>query len=131
MNISIFIAQLFAITFLAVGLGLLFEVKYYHKVFDDIMKEPGVLYIGGIAALVVGFLIVTHHNIWQDWPMLITILGWISLIKGFLLLAFPKYMIRWTKNWIANKHFLQIWGSIAIMLSIIFGYLGFCVACLV
>ncbi len=125
MNLSIFIAQIYAVVFIAVGLGLLFEPKYYHKVFDDIMKEPGVLYFGGMAALVVGFLIVTYHNIWQNWPMLVTMVGWVALIKGIALLVFPKYMVRWTKNWVANMHFLQIWGLITVMLGVVFGYCGF------
>jgi len=125
MELSIFLAQLYAVALLAIGLGLLFSSKYYVKAYEAMMKEAGILYFGGVVALIVGFLIVTRHNVWQGWPTLITLFGWIALLKGVLLLVFPGFSVPMFKSWVASKSFIQIWGFVAIVLGLFLGYFAF------
>ena len=125
MELSIFIAQLYAIAFLALGLGLVLEPHYYQKLFKEMVKEPGVMMMGGFFALILGFIIVTKHNVWYGWGTLITLFGWVAVLKGVSLLVFPKYMLKWTENWLADMHFLQIWGLVVLMMGIILGTISF------
>ena len=91
MELSQFVAQLLGITYLAVGIGFLNSRKHYEKMLNNFVKDPAVMYLGGLMALIIGFLLVTYHNIWvKNWTVLITILGWGALLKGVLLLAIPK-----------------------------------------
>jgi len=67
-------------------------------------------------------LLVGHHNIWvKDWRVLITLIGWIAVIKGVLLIAFPQ-LISLFKGWYKNT---RAWGILIIVLGLLFGYLGF------
>ncbi|MCK9186439.1 hypothetical protein M0P48_03305 [Candidatus Gracilibacteria bacterium] len=123
MEMSILIARIFAVVLAVLGLGMIFNYKYFKKAVDDIIKNPGFLYFGGIMALVVGFLIVTFHNIWvKDWTVIVTILGWTSLLKGVLLLLAPKMLV------VSTKFLMKMWWIaiiFALVLAGVLGYYGF------
>jgi hypothetical protein len=125
MDLSIFVAQVAAIIYLAVGVGILLDKKYYAKVFDTVMKDMTAMYLGGFMALIIGFALVTFHNEWvKSWEVLVTIIGWVALIKGVLLFAFPTTLIGLTKPFV-NRKYLNVIAIVAIILGLVFGYFGF------
>ena len=125
MELSIFIAQLYAIAFVAIGLGMLFSSKYYLKAFDAMMKESGMIYFGGMMALIIGFLIVTRHNVWEGWPIIITLFGWIAVLKGVSLIVFPNITMPMFKSWFKSKSFLHIMGVCTLLVGGFLGYVSF------
>lgn len=125
MELSIFIAQLYAIALLAIGLGMLFNTKYYLKSFDAMMKESGMIYLGGVFALLIGFLMVTRHNVWEGWPTIITIFGWMALLKGVMLIVFPGLAMPVFKAWFKSKRVLRIIGVFALFIGGFLGYVSF------
>jgi len=128
MDLPTFVAQVAAITYLSVGAGMLFDKAHYKKLFDDIMHDMSALYLGGFIALIAGFAIVTHHNVWDGSTLevLVTIIGWLALIKGVMLLAFPTTVVGLTKNMVKSKNLGNL-SFIVIALGLIFGYFGFMV----
>lgn len=125
MNLSVFVAQLAAIVYLSIGVGMLLDKKYYKKLLDGVMKDMTALYLGGFMALIVGYALVTYHNDWvKSWEVLVTILGWLALVKGVMFLAFPTTMLDLTKSWVNGK-FLSVYAFGAIVLGLVFGYFGF------
>ena len=123
MELSVFIAQILGLVYVSFGLGLLINGDYYKKVIDDMLKNTGFMIYGGMMALVFGFLIVKHHNLWvQDWRVLITLLGWIGLIKGVLLFVAPKALLDFSKPLLKDMNVLGV--GVLIMGSVI-GYFGF------
>lgn len=125
MDLSIFVAQILALAYLSIGLGLLFNRKYYVKAFPEMMKNHSVFYLGGVMALIIGYLLVTYHNFWvKDWTVIITILGWGALIKGITLLAFPEQMMKFSKHMVTKKN-IGVITTFVLTLGLIFGYFGF------
>jgi len=123
METSLFLAKLIAVVYVAVGLGMLLNFKYYKKVMKDAMKSPLLALYGGIAALVAGFLIVWFHNIWvADWTVIITVFGWLGLVKGLLLLLIPGPFLKLGKVFHKWMWFTQIF---ALVLGLVLGYYGF------
>ncbi len=127
MDTSIFIARVFALAYLAIGLGMLINPKYYFKLMEEVMlKSAGVLYLGGAMALIAGYLLVTFHNIWEySWVVVITIFGWLALLKGLMFLIFPKHMEFWRKTLFKKKSLMPLWGFIILIFGLFFGYFGF------
>ncbi len=123
MDVALFVAQVYGLICVLVGLGLLFNGAHYKKAFDEMLgSAAGILY-GGIAALFVGFLIVTHHNVWeQDWTVLVTLVGWLALIKGVLLLLAPKFLVDFSKPMMKNMNGL---GFGVLILGLVFCYFGY------
>jgi len=125
MEKSIYLAQLFGVVYLCVGLGALINPKYYKRILDDFLKSEALLYLGGAAALVIGFVLVNLHNLWvKDWPVIITVIAWLSVIKGALLLIQPDPLLKITKQ-IAKKKKFTAYGLAALALGAILAYFGF------
>jgi uncharacterized protein YjeT (DUF2065 family) len=127
MELTILIAKVYAILLASVGLGLIFSPAYDRKALDQMLKEGSAVYLGGSAALVVGVLILTYHWVWTGWPVLVTLLGVIGLLKGLGLLVFPGVTVRATKAVTKHPAFIPLWGAFAFVLGIIFAYVGWVV----
>ena len=120
------IFQILGITYLAIGIGILINPDFYKKLLKDFTENPSVIYLGGIVALVVGFLLVTFHNNWvKDWPVIITIFGWAALIKGLFLLVLPKASIKISNAFKEMTQLLTTWAAIVIILGALLSWLGF------
>ena len=103
MQSSIFLAKIIGPLFVIVAIGLLINLKKYQKVGEEFSKSGALRYMGGFLALLFGLLIVQFHNIWESsWAIIITIIGWIGIVKGTILLVFPhgysKLVDVYTKN---------------------------------
>lgn len=91
MDLTIFLAHLIGPTMLAVGLGLFVSRNYYSKVYRHLENETLGVLMTGVAALVIGILMVTNHNVWDSFLTgIISLVGWSSLIKGLLLIVVPR-----------------------------------------
>lgn len=120
------IFQLAGIVYLSVGIGIISSRDFYSKMVANFMDNAAAYYLGGLTALTIGYLLVTFHNDWvKDWPVLITILGWIALIKGIFLLAAPNAAAQVSSYFIKNVKFINIWATVAIILGALFCWLGF------
>jgi hypothetical protein len=53
-----------------------------------LVHDPPMLLFGGVIALDAGLAMVLGHNVWSGGalPVVVTLVGWISLIKGVLVL---------------------------------------------
>jgi len=121
------IFQIFSLVYICVGIGILINPDFYKKLFEDFIENASALYLGGIMALAVGYLIVTFHNTWtKDLSVIITIFGWLALIKGILILIQPKIMIALSKAMVKKESILKIEAIAVIILGLAFSFLGFC-----
>lgn len=125
METSYLIAKLLGAVYTAVGLGILLNKSHYNSMMRDVIGNATIMYFGGVASLTVGVLLVEFHNVWvQDWPVLITIIGWIALVKGVLLLLKPDVVKGLAQFWMNRLHIV---GVAALVLGLILGYYGFMV----
>lgn len=126
MELSILIAKILGATYLAIGLGMLFDKAYYKKSFPKMLDEAGTMYMGGFMALIGGVLLVTYHNEWvKSWEVIITIIGWLALVKGVALLTFPSASLRFYKPMLKGDAVLT-WGALFIvLLGLALGYYGY------
>lgn len=124
MDTSHFIAQILGLIYVVVGIGILVDPNRYRKLVDELASNTLFLYYGGIAALVTGYLIITFGpNTWGLSPEgLITLIGWLALIKGVLLTIQPSIVLNTARMWTQN---LQITSGIVIVLGLLLGYYGF------
>jgi uncharacterized membrane protein len=120
------IFQLLGIIYLAVGIGMLTSPDFYKKLLADCTKDSLAVYLGGLVALAIGFLVVTFHNIWtKDWSVIITILGWAALLKGLFLTIMPRALFKITNFFKETTKLLTLWAIIVLILGGLLSWLGF------
>jgi len=125
METSILIAKILATVYFSFFLGLLFSSKYYKKELPKLVDNSAYLILGGYMAIVFGFLILEFHNYWNsDWTVIITIFGWLSLLKGIILIVFPQMFTAYKTTILKteNQKYILI---LLLILGAFFGYFGF------
>ena len=125
MESSVVIAQIFAVAYLAFATGLVVSKEYYQTNIPKLIASPTYVLLGGFVTTVLGMLIVIYHNVWEaNWTVLITIIGYIMLIEGVLLLVAPKSahifgpLVQAGKMWV-------VYLPVAVALGVLFAYFGF------
>jgi len=126
MGNSIFLAKLLGPYCVIVAVGVLFNLRTYQRVMEDFFKNKALIYLGGVLALLIGLLIVLFHNIWvANWTVIITIFGWLGIIKGAWLIILPNAAGKLTAAYQRNTAPLVIHLIIVLVLGVsltIFGY---------
>ncbi len=58
---------------------------------NAMMESPGLILVTGIFTMAGGAALVVGHNVWSGGalPVAVTLLGWLTLIKGVALMATP------------------------------------------
>jgi uncharacterized protein YjeT (DUF2065 family) len=121
------IFQIFSLLYITVGIGILINPGFYKKLFEDFIENAAVMYLGGVMALAVGYLILAFHNTWTGgFSVIITIFGWLAMIKGLVILIRPKMMIALSRAIIQKEKILKIEAIAVIILGLAFSFLGFC-----
>jgi vacuolar-type H+-ATPase subunit I/STV1 len=125
MELSVLIARITSVVYLSAALGAVFSRDHYRRLLDDLFKNAALTYLMGFTAVILGFLMVNYHNTWgKDWTVLINILGWLALMKGVLIIAFPGLVHSYSKA-IFEGRGLQVFPYVAAFLGLVFGYFGF------
>lgn len=125
MESSIILAKIFGLYFGIMGVFMLTHRKRLLAMVDDYADSFGMTLNGGIMALFSGIIILVFHNIWvADWPVLMTIVGWIALLKGIIFLWYPK-AIHSMKALYSNRGAYYIVIAFVFFFAIEFLYFGF------
>ena len=124
MELSILVARILAVTYIAAGIAAVRGKISFAKLVEDFERSPALTFVSGFLTLVIGMLLVHYHNRWEyDWTVLVTVIGWMSLFKGVMLIVFPQAMASF-KGLYKNT---RIWGVFMIVFGVFFGYLGFAI----
>jgi uncharacterized protein YjeT (DUF2065 family) len=112
--------------YVVVGLGMVFNPAAYQRMGQAFIDQPGLTYLGGATALAMGLLVLAvNYDFSALYPGAITLLAWIAVIKGALLLWAPQAM---TKTWaplMTSATGLRAGGILALVLGAYFSAKGY------
>jgi hypothetical protein len=130
MNASILLARLIGPFIVVIGIAVVFNMKVFRKVIDDFFKNAGLLYLSGLFSFAAGLTVVLFHNIWTaDWRVIITVLGWIMLLKGICLIVFPSTIDRFSGIWMKNINVVKIPWAVLILIGLFLMCRGYNLCC--
>lgn len=120
MGTTIFLAELWGPVLLAIGVGFFVSREYYTQIYRDLEKNSFMLFIFGIFAMGASIAQILFHNTWDTLPeIVISILGWGTLIKGTLFVVFPSFVSQAGQWWVRHS---AVWLAGVLML-LVGGYL--------
>ena len=109
METSLLIARILGTLFIVITLAVLFNLDYYRNMVRDFLTQPALRYLGGVMAFVFGLLTIEIHNIWvTNWTVVITVMGWMALIKGIVLLMVPTALTRFMENYLNHTFAMKV-----------------------
>lgn len=124
METSLLLARIFGAYMTIVSIAYITNQKLLKSMLITFSKRIP-LFLSGIAALVFGVWVVSIHNIWSaDWRVIITVIGWISALKGVIRIFMPNITLSWFKN--AKKGGWVTWAFwVSFLLGAYLLYIGF------
>jgi uncharacterized protein YjeT (DUF2065 family) len=86
------VEKLVALGFLVTGLSHIFQPRVWVEFFIA-LREKGEVgsFLNGLVHFPMGAIIVSFHNVWHGWPLLVTLIGWGLVIKSLIYLTYPKH----------------------------------------
>ena len=121
-----FIAQIVGLFIGLNAVGVLVNTAFYRRMVEEFIESPALCYLGGILALFFGLFILNFNNAWTtDWTVIITIIGWLSVVKGVLLIVFPNVFLH-LSNWMRKGDaVMRYMGIIYLLLGLFLTFKGF------
>ena len=126
MATSVFLARLLGPLLVAVGAGILINPKPFHTMASEVVRSVTLVYLFGLFDLAAGLAIVLTHNVWAaNWRVLITLIGWLMLIRGTVRILAPETIMGFAAKVIRNKQIMPIAGGVTGVLGLVFCYYGY------
>jgi hypothetical protein len=100
------------------GLSYLINAHYWARAIKSMLRQPGLMFPLVLLLLICGLLIIVGHNIWvADWHVIVTIVGWLTVLKGVIVLMFPQVLsvyVGWSERTLMTTVRLGgiIWASL-------------------
>jgi hypothetical protein len=88
---TIYLGRLIGVYCVLIALAMISHKQATVETVTAFMHQGPSLLLAAIVAMVAGLAIVLGHNVWSGGalPVVVTLVGWISLIKGLILLFLP------------------------------------------
>lgn len=126
MDITLFLAQIIGVYFLVVGVGALLNPERMKRAMKEAMQSYLLPYFDGALALIVGLLIVLTHNVWNSLlETLISLVGWIAVVEGMLMMLLPQKTISSMMERFMGAQMTRLIGVASVVLGLYFVYQGF------
>ena len=126
MDTTLFFIKFFGYFYFIIGFAMLLNPKRYRDI-ATLTKRSLHSIIIGIITLLMCIPIVILHNNWECSVVgLVTFFGWAGILKGFMLIAFPKFIEKRgdiIRDWSDFK--LRIIGGICVVLGGALMYCGY------
>jgi len=89
--LTIYLGRFFGLSCLLMCAALFARGKESVDAIDSMKDSPGLILVTGIFTMGCGTATIVGHNVWSGGPLpvAVTLLGWLTLIKGVALIAAP------------------------------------------
>lgn len=122
------IEKVVSVALLVLGLSYFFQAKLWVGIATEIFEKPEKSLLPTLVFLPFGLIIILGHNIWvSDWPVLITIFGWLITVKCAFYLIVPqlapklaKLLSFWSEKFL--RRYISTCGVITTVLGALLVY---------
>jgi hypothetical protein len=122
-----FLAKLIGLYCVLYALSMFAHRQATVETIAALINSPATLLVLGVVILGAGLAMVLAHNLWSGGvlPVVVTIVGWLTLLKGLLLVLLPP---AGAAAYLSATHFEQLsylYGAVTLLLGAYLTYGGF------
>ena len=126
MQTSVFLAKLIGPILVLVGAALLINRKLMDAIGRELLGGALLLPFLGLIDFAVGLAIVLNHNVWvADWRVIITILGWLLMIRGAVRLLITDQAKAFGSKLLKNRNAVTAALAGTLGLGLVLSYFGY------
>jgi len=120
--LTLYLAQAIGLYVLLVGLSGLARPQRWAALIDDLATSPALQFIAGVLVFAIGVaLILAHSHVTDALAIIVTLVGWLALLEGALLIAVPDPLIRLGR---LAVRYTRIWAILCIVIGLLLGLAG-------
>jgi len=126
MYTSFFIAKLLGPIFLLVGIALLTNPQTFRTLLQEFIESGVLMYLAGFLGLLGGLALVLTHNVWVlDWRLIITLIGWTSIVRAIVTIFLPQRIVSVGATLIENKSTFVVAAVVDLIIGGVLSYFGY------
>jgi hypothetical protein len=127
---TVFLARLLGLFMLLMILPMLLNRGAMVETTVAFMHDPPALLIFGMIVLAVGLAMVLSHNRWRGGALtvVVTLLGWVLLIRGLVVLCLPREMLMRFLERIEFAQHYYVFVAVPLILGLYLTIAGFSAA---
>jgi uncharacterized membrane protein len=126
---TIFLSRLIGLYYVIVGLSMAVHKQATVATITAVVHDQPVLFIACVIALGTGLAMVLGHNVWSGGalPVVVTLVGWITLIKGLLvfLVLSPEADMGAVLGALQYERLFYLYAGISLIIGVYLTYGGF------
>ena len=113
METTLFLAKVFGLYLLVMGLLMPLRRKDLSAMIEALADNRPLVFLVGVLVLILGLVLVVSHNVWiAGWPLVITVLAWLVLIKALAYLLLPFEVTARLVRWFNRPAWFTIGGAL-------------------
>jgi hypothetical protein len=126
MATSIFLAKLLGPLLLLVGISVALTPRTFKTMASEVVHSVTLVYLFGLMDFAAGLAIVLVHNVWvADWRVLITLLGWLMLLRGIARTVATETVMQRAAGIIRRTQLYVVAAGVMIVIGLVLCYFGY------
>jgi len=116
--LTLFLAKLIGLVFLVFSLYMATGKQALLSVANELVRDRGLILIGGSINLIAGLAMVLAHNSWSGGVLtvLVTLIGWLLVLRGaFLLFTPPERLVAYYERMGLERNYNVFVGIIGVL----------------
>jgi hypothetical protein len=107
--LTLHLAVLIGLYELTAGLAGLTGRIRWAALLDEFDRSPALTFVTGFMAFAVGGTLILVHCIWTDLlAVIVSLIGWIALAEGLLLMIMPGPLIAFSRRLVGNQKLISL-----------------------
>jgi len=126
MQTSLFIAKLIGPMLLVVAVAVFARPEAFRSLLREFVASAISMYMAGFFGLLGGLALVLVHNVWAlDWRVLITLIGWATLVRALVTIFAPQWIASIGAKLIEFRGVFAVAAAIDLVLGAVLTYFGY------
>ena len=125
---TVFLSRLIGLYCLVCGLAMIVHKQAYLDAVAKLTSNPPAIFCLSLFTVIAGLAMVLAHNVWSKClpVVIVTIVGWLTLIKGFVYLLLPaKWLGAFSQEALNSGTYFYSATVIVLVLGAYLTYEGF------
>ena len=125
---TVFLSKLIGLYCILVTLPMAINKEANLRMVTALVNDAPVVYFFGVTVVAAGLAMILSHNVWSGGalPVVVTLVGWLTLLKGLLFLFLPPPAAAGISIWgNAYQQYYYLGVAITLILGAYLTYEGF------
>jgi hypothetical protein len=116
---TVFLSRLIGLVALIIAVPMVLDKQSMLATFGLVVEDRGLLLVLGLGSVVAGAAIVLLHNVWRKglWPLIVTLCGWLLLLRGVLILFLPPDVINGLIGTLHVNEYFYVYAAIPLLVG--------------